>query len=439
MAGLLDGMLDSDSLRLGLGLLAAGGPTTDPNRTGIGQRLQEGLGSFDAYKQNALKQKMLEAQMQEQMQAQQQAKALRELSAKFAMPGKPALAPLMGDAESGILPSAGREAVAPSYDYAGFANAVAGIDPMKAMTINAALKKESPKFSTAPQYDQQGNAFILAENGEMKYLSGVKARDKLEEVRLGDKVAFRSPYSTEMQGSMPIGQDANSKASNAVAWANNAATLRGQNMTDARARDRLSFEQGGGIESGGATQIGFNKQFGKPQAGYRWKPDGSMEFIPGGPADQKAQAQKGGEGTVGGVVADLRDKYTKLDADNGIVSTNNRIGTNLGAAFGSSGVGQFLNGAVGTKTQSSRDSIAMTRPLLLQAIMKATGMSAKQMDSNAELKLYLATATDPQKGLEANLEALDRIESLYGGGNERFKANTPQASTKNGWSMQKVN
>ena len=46
--GLLDGMLDSDSLRLGLGLLAAGGPTTDPNRTGIGQRLQEGLGSFDA-------------------------------------------------------------------------------------------------------------------------------------------------------------------------------------------------------------------------------------------------------------------------------------------------------------------------------------------------------------------------------------------------------
>ena len=88
-------MLDSDSLRLGLGLLAAGGPTTDPNRTGIGQRLQEGLGSFDAYKQNALKQKMLEAQMQEHLQAQQQAKAMRALAAKFAIPGKPALAPLI--------------------------------------------------------------------------------------------------------------------------------------------------------------------------------------------------------------------------------------------------------------------------------------------------------------------------------------------------------
>jgi hypothetical protein len=107
------------------------------------------------------------------------------------------------------------------------------------------LKKEGPKFSTAPQYDQQGNAFILAENGEMKYLNGVKARDKLEEVRLGNKVAFRSPYSTEMQGDMPIGQSPDSKASNALGSANNAATLRGQDMTDARARERLSFEQGG--------------------------------------------------------------------------------------------------------------------------------------------------------------------------------------------------
>ena len=77
MAGLLDGMLDSDSLRLGLGLLAAGGPTTDPNRTGIGQRLQEGIGSFDAYKQNALKQKMLEAQMQQAMEQAAQQKADR--------------------------------------------------------------------------------------------------------------------------------------------------------------------------------------------------------------------------------------------------------------------------------------------------------------------------------------------------------------------------
>ena len=83
MAGLLD-VFNTDEGRMGLGLLAAAGPRSDG--AGFGQRLQEGMGSFDAYKQNALKQKMLEAQMQEHLQAQQQAKALRELSAKFMMP-----------------------------------------------------------------------------------------------------------------------------------------------------------------------------------------------------------------------------------------------------------------------------------------------------------------------------------------------------------------
>jgi len=48
------------------------------------------------------------------------------------------------------------------------------------------------------------------------------------------------------------------------------------------------------------------------------------------------------------------------------------------------------------------------------AIMRATGMSAKAIDSNAELKLWLATATDPTKSYEANIEALQNIENLYG-------------------------
>lgn len=132
MAGLLDGMLDSDSLRLGFGLLAAGGPTTDPNRTGFGQRLQEGMGQFDAYKANALKQKMLQAQMQQAMEqaAQQKADRARQQTiqqgmGQFFKPGQQALSPLMGEASTGIFPSAGREAVAPSFDAAGAAQFLA--------------------------------------------------------------------------------------------------------------------------------------------------------------------------------------------------------------------------------------------------------------------------------------------------------------------------
>ena len=435
MAGFMD-FFDTDQARLGMGLLAAAGPRADG--AGFGQRLMEGVGSLDSFRKDKATAKARDQMMQAQEMQIQQAKEeaqrsamMREMAAKFARPGQAGLAPLTGDASTGMLPSAGRAPVAPSYDYAGYASALAQSgNPAGALAIEQSMAKQGPKFSTAPQYDQTGRAFVLADNGEIKYLDGVKARDELIETDLGGTKGFRTKYSPEMLAQLAKSQSPDSKASNSV-------TMRGQNMTDARARERLSFDQSGGADGGGTTQVQFNKQFGKAPAGYRWTANGGMEFIPGGPADEKAQAQKSGEGTVGGVVADLRDKYTQLDAENGIVSTNNRFGTNIGAYIGASGVGQGVNGMFGTKTQSARDSIAMTRPLLLQSIMKATGMSAKQMDSNAELKLYLATATDPQKGLEANLEALDRIESLYGGGNEKFKAPTKQAATVNGWSLTK--
>lgn len=278
MAGLLD-FLNTDQGRMGLGLLAAAGPRSDG--AGFGQRMLEGMGSFDAYKQNAIRQKALEAQLQEHALTRQQAlekvqqeKALRELTARFATPARAALGPLEGDAQTGILPSAGRAAVAPGFDYAGYADALAAIDPAKALVIKAALKKESPKFATEPRYDQSGRAFILAENGEMKYLDGVKARDKLEEVRLGDKVAFRSPYSTEMLGDMPIGQSPDSKASNALGWANNAATLRGQNLTDSRAAERLSFEK----SIGGKMQFHDGQFIAPPTA---QNPGGTVVRVPG--------------------------------------------------------------------------------------------------------------------------------------------------------------
>lgn len=64
------------------------------------------------------------------------------------------------------------------------------------------------------------------------------------------------------------GMSPEAKASNALGWANNAATLRGQDLTDARAREVAMA--------------------GRVPAGYRQKPDGTLEFIPGGPADPNA-------------------------------------------------------------------------------------------------------------------------------------------------------
>lgn len=141
--GLLDTM-DDPQFRLGMGLLAAGSARSDG--AGVGQRLNEVLGSMDQWKQQqaaqkraALQEQMLNMQMQEAQQKQAQEKQMRELAAKFQLPGQAALPPLMGDPSIGILPSEGKPAVAPSFDYKGYAGALAGIDPIKALELRSSL------------------------------------------------------------------------------------------------------------------------------------------------------------------------------------------------------------------------------------------------------------------------------------------------------------
>jgi hypothetical protein len=172
----------------------------------------------------------------------------------------------------------------------------------------------------------------------------------------------------------------------------------------------------------GMTFLGYQtymKQVGKeatekPPMGYRFMPDGSLEAIKGGPADMKTQAKEAGAGDVSTEIIKLKDSYDKLLAGGGITDPSLRVGSNIMGKISSSAIGQTVGSTLGTRNATERDKIAQSRPLLMGAIMKATGMSAKQIDSNAELKLWLSTATDPNKSYEANIEALQNIENLYG-------------------------
>ena len=171
-----------------------------------------------------------------------------------------------------------------------------------------------------------------------------------------------------------------------------------------------------------------NKQPPAP-AGYRFTPTGDLMAIPGGPVDAKTikanSAQETGRDTVSSVVDQLRTGYENLNARNAIVNPKNSVMSNLSAGLASSAPGQVASNLAGTEAQSIRNEIKMTRPLLLQQIMKATGMSAKQMDSNAELKLWLSTATDPGVDIKSNLAALDNIEKMYGMPKAATPAPTP--------------
>ncbi len=62
MAGILD-FLNSPDAQLGIGLLAAGGPTTDPNQTGLGQRIAAAQKSVAAQQGTQLDLQMKKAQM----------------------------------------------------------------------------------------------------------------------------------------------------------------------------------------------------------------------------------------------------------------------------------------------------------------------------------------------------------------------------------------
>ena len=131
-------------------------------------------------------------------------------------------------------------------------------------------------------------------------------------------------------------------------------------------------------------------------------------------AAKKEETAATGKDNVSAQVTQLRDYYNQLSEAGGITDPEQGTSANVMAGIASSGPGQFVGRVVGTKNQSIRNSIAQQRPLLLNAIRQATGMSAKQMDSNAELKLYLAAATDPTLDIKANLAALANIDRLYG-------------------------
>jgi len=171
----------------------------------------------------------------------------------------------------------------------------------------------------------------------------------------------------------------------------------------------------------GMTFLGYQtylKELGKTTekapSGYRFMPDGSLEPIKGGPADAKSQAKFAGRENVDTLITGLRDQYNILKSNEGITSTEAGFIPNLRSAASRSTVGQAFGQAIGSTNQSARNTIAQSRPLLLNAIKDATGMSAKQMDSNAELKMYLAAATDPSLDYESNMNALKQLERLFG-------------------------
>lgn len=108
----------------------------------------------------------------------------------------------------------------------------------------------------------------------------------------------------------------------------------------------------------------------------------------------------------------LRSAYGVLNTNRAIPSDQRSAISNAGASVQTSTPGQMLGRFTGTQEQSLRNEIQSSRLLLLRGISQATGMSAKNLDSNTELKMWLSAVTDPSNSYESNMKVLDNIEKF---------------------------
>lgn len=365
--GLLD-ILNTDDGRFGLGLLAAAAPRTDG--AGFGQRLNEAVGSVDQFK----RQKLL-ARLQE-LQAKEAEAAMADKQAQRAQ-GQTNQAGVMGMVKQGA-----------GFDPRAFLEANPGVDLaglQQAMQIAKAMTPAQAEFSTTPQYDQEGRAFILGKDGSMKYLAGIKARDKLEEVNLGGKLGFRSPYEAALRAEMPKTQTLESLASNAV-------TMRGQNMTDARSKEANNIQQ-----QSARTQIMQTPE------GLIAIDKGRNQAVPvtmGGSPVRSEDAMK--KTANAKTVLSLLDEAEKILPS----STGSAIGAGVDMAAG----------AAGMSTKGAQ-SIARLKSIEGQLIASMPRMEGPQSD--ADRMLYqqaagdLANSMKPVKTRQAAAETLRKLQQKY--------------------------
>jgi hypothetical protein len=148
MAGLIESLLNDPGAQLGIGLLAAGGPSTTPMN--VGQRVQMAMQGLNAQQQNALKMKLLQSQVDEN--ASQNALRQSQLAAQQRRD-----AYFMGDGMGG-------GATAPAAGLPGSAGLPGGA-PMAAPGVAAAgapVAAGGDKFSQlAAQYGVPRDALVM--------------------------------------------------------------------------------------------------------------------------------------------------------------------------------------------------------------------------------------------------------------------------------------
>lgn len=135
----------------------------------------------------------------------------------------------------------------------------------------------------------------------------------------------------------------------------------------------------------------------------------SGKTAPAAAAEQKAEQ---GRSQAQDIIDNLRGAYLRLDQLRAIPSTERNLISNVLASISSSGPGQVVGRAAGTKEQTERDIIRSARNQLFAAVKNATGLSAQNLNSNVEFTTWLNSLTDPGQSYQTNQKILEELEKF---------------------------
>ena len=161
----------------------------------------------------------------------------------------------------------------------------------------------------------------------------------------------------------------------------------------------------------------------KPDEGKMFvRADNPMGFeqvlIPGSEAERLSKSKsEAGEGREYGLSTLVRS-YATLNKNKAITSQRNSAGQNIGALYSGTGVGKLqdaIGGDVGnTENTTARNTIQGLSMKALMDMISMSDVSAKAMDSDAEMKAWLSAIKDDN--FEAAMSKLHALDVSFGGG-----------------------
>ena len=132
-----------------------------------------------------------------------------------------------------------------------------------------------------------------------------------------------------------------------------------------------------------------------------------------GEAEKTSKESTKAKNNFSTVIEEATNAYSNLYKKGGAVVGGE---FSLGQVLASTNTGQKFGEITGSEAQVFRNYLDSLAPKILLGIMASTGLSATQLNSNAELQLQLKSLGDPSKPIQSNIAALDTLDKMYGDG-----------------------